>query len=188
MTIQLNPLSYVVLGLVGRGGAGAHDVVDMMRRGGRMHWAAAESKLYAEPKRLERLGYLTSAAEPGRTRPRTVYSLTAAGEDALRAWLREPTAYPRIQAEAAARLMAGDLAESDASLAASLGAMRAGIAEMRMAQSESEIRAADFPHRERYLRLVHSLGRRLLDVHEVWLDEVEQELGPGSPGLVDGVD
>ena len=50
----------------------------MMRRG-RINHAAAPSQYYAEPKRLERLGLLTSSKEPGRTRERTVYRLTDAG-------------------------------------------------------------------------------------------------------------
>ncbi len=37
--------------------------------------------------------------------------------------------------------------------------------------------AATFPHRERYLLLVHRLGELLLEAHEQWLAEVEQELG-----------
>ena len=36
----------------------------------------------------------------------------------------------------------------------------------------AEEMAATLPHRERYLRLVHSLGRALIRVHEEWLDEV----------------
>jgi PadR family transcriptional regulator, regulatory protein AphA len=173
---DLNPLSYVVLGMVGRGGAGAHEIVDMMRRGGRLHWSAAESKLYAEPKRLERLGYLSSREEPGRTRSRRVYELTPAGEEALRAWVARPTPFPRIQSEPAVRLMAGDFGDP-ASLRESLGAMRAEIASLRAAAAESEARVGEIPHRTANLRLVHSLGRRVLDAHEDWLDEVERELG-----------
>jgi hypothetical protein len=37
-----------------------------MMRQGRVYWTAAESQYYAEPKRLERLGYVTSRKEPGR--------------------------------------------------------------------------------------------------------------------------
>ncbi len=179
MAEDLNPLSFVVLGMVGRGGAGAHDVVDMMRRGGRLHWAAAESKLYAEPKRLERLGYLTSREEPGRTRSRRVYELTPAGKGALRTWLAEATPFPRIQSEAAVRMMSGDMA-SDDDLRASLLAMRAEIAALRAAQGESEALVDEIPHRARNLRLVHSLGSRVLDAHDAWLDEVERELGAGE--------
>ena len=70
--IELTPFSYAVLALVGKGGAGPHDWCRMMRRG-RIYWAAAESHYYSEPKRLERLGYLTSRKAPGRTRERTHY-------------------------------------------------------------------------------------------------------------------
>jgi hypothetical protein len=42
---------------------------------------------------------------------------------------------------------------------------------------EAERVAETIPHRARYLRLVHRLGRRLVEVHEEWVDEVERELG-----------
>ena len=37
--------------------------------------------------------------------------------------------------------------------------------------------AATLPHRERYLRLLHGYGRRVLQAHLDWVDEVERELG-----------
>jgi len=43
---------------------------------------------------------------------------------------------------------------------------------------DAERFAATLPERERYLRLVHSLGRRLVTAHREWLAEVEHELGP----------
>jgi DNA-binding PadR family transcriptional regulator len=148
----------------------------MVRRGGRLHWAASPSKIYAEPKRLERMGYLTSRPEAGRTRPRTVYTLTEAGERAVREWAARPTPFPRIQSEAMLRLLSADVADDDVALLASLDAMRGEIAELRAGLAESEQRVADLPHRERYLRLIASLGRRVLDAHEEWLDEVDCEL------------
>ena len=172
---DLRPFSYVILALVGEGGAGPHDVVRMMRQG-RMYWAAAESHYYAEPKRLEELGYLRSHKAPGRTRTRTHYDLTDKGREALRAWIAEPAELPRIQHEAVVKLLAADLAD-DATVLASLQAMRAEIADVRTRLDAAEDVAAMLPHRARYLRLVHSLGRGLLDVHERWLDEVERELG-----------
>ena len=90
----LNPLSYVVLALVGEGGAGAHDLVKMMRQGGPVYWGGAPSRLYSEPKRLARLGYLTARTAPGQTNPRTLYRLTARGRTALREWLATPTRFP----------------------------------------------------------------------------------------------
>lgn len=173
---RLSPFSYVVLALVGRGGAGPHDLARMMRQQGGLYWAAAESQWYAEPKRLERLGYLRSRKEPGRTTERTHYELTAAGLAALRGWLAEPSSLPRIQHEAIARLLAADLGD-DADVLASLAALRAEIAATRPLLEDALARAAALPHRERYLRLVHRLGALMLDAHERWLDEVERELG-----------
>src|SRR5438045_2619997 len=95
---KLTPFSYVVLALVGRGGAGPHDIVRMMREG-TFFWTTSESHFYAEPKRLARLGYLTATKQPGRTHQRTHYRLTARGRKALTAWLSQPAAMPRVQNE-----------------------------------------------------------------------------------------
>lgn len=173
---NLNPLSYVVLTLIGRGGAGPHDLVDMVRRGGRLYWSASPSKMYAEPKRLERLGYVRSRREPGKTRERTHYELTDAGLEALRAWLAEPSRFPRMYNQAVCRVLSGDLTD-DETLLAGLVTLRDELAGLHAHLDEAETIAASLPHRERYLALVHSLGRRLVEAHEAWLDEVERELG-----------
>jgi PadR family transcriptional regulator AphA len=179
----LNPLSYVVLVLVGRGGAAPHDLVRMARRGQRIHWSGAASKMYAEPKRLERLGYLRSEKQPGRTRERTHYSLTETGVAALREWVALPTAFPRIQNEAAVRMLASEFADDAAVVVESLRPLRDEIAEQWELLEEAERRAPTLPHRERQLVLVQSLGKRLLRALLEWIDEVEREFAPnGSAG------
>jgi DNA-binding PadR family transcriptional regulator len=172
---RLTPFSYAVLALIGEGGAGPHDLASMMRRGS-IYWAAAESQWYGEPKRLERIGYLRSEKRPGRTTPRTHYLLTGKGRKALRAWLAQPTSLPRMQNEAIVRVLAGDIGD-DRSLLASLEGMRADIEAARANLDAAEKVAEGLPHRRRYLRLIHSYGHALLDVHERWLDEAERELG-----------
>ncbi len=174
---RLTPFSYLVLGLVGREGAGPHDLARMMRAQGGLYWTAAESQWYAEPKRLERLGHVRSRKEPGRTTERTHYELTEQGLAALRAWLAEPSALPRIQHEAVARLLAADLGD-DRDVLGSLAALRGEIEAARPLLEAAVERASTLPHRERQLRLVHRLGALLLDAHEQWVDEVERELGP----------
>lgn len=175
---RLNPLSYVVLALIGEGGASPHDLVDMTRRGARLYWAAAPSKIYAEPKRLERLGYVSSRREPGRTGERSWYTLTDAGRQALRAWVAEPSRFPRIYHDGAVRLVAAQPAD-DELLLESFAALRAELRELKSRLEEGERVAQSVPHRQRNLALVHSLGRKLLAAHEEWLDEVESELGQG---------
>jgi hypothetical protein len=94
----------------------------------------------------------------------------------VREWVGQPSSFPRIQHEAIVRVLAGDLAD-DAALTASIGAMRVDLAELGAVLDAAEASAAGIPHRERYLRLVHRLGRDLVRVHEEWVDEVERELG-----------
>jgi len=179
MAPDLTPFSYAVMTLVGRYGAGPHDLVRMARQG-RVCWAAADSQWYAEPKRLAKLGYLSAEKRPGRTRQRTHYTLTDIGRAALLEWAAEPARFPRIQHEAVTRLLLGDMVP-DAVLVAGLGGMRAEIAEIA-AQLDAADRAAEqVPHRTRYLHLNYALGRRILEAHSTWIDHVERELGGGPP-------
>src|SRR5688500_13919566 len=120
--MRLSPFSYAVLVLVGRNGAGPHDLRRMAEIG-RVYWDAAPSQWYAEPKRLARLGYLEARKEPGRTRERTHYTLTASGRAALEEWARTPTPLPRMQHETVVRLLAADLVPPEA-VAEGLRALR----------------------------------------------------------------
>jgi PadR family transcriptional regulator, regulatory protein AphA len=171
----LTPFSYVVLTLVGRGGAGPHDLV-RMARSGRVYWDAAESQWYAEPKRLEALGHLSARKERGRTRPRTHYTLTEKGREALAAWMEEPAKFPRIQNEAIVRLLAADLV-GEQTVLESLRALRNEIADILTRLDAAEAIATTIPSREDYLLLNHRLARRIVQAHADWLDDVERELG-----------
>jgi DNA-binding PadR family transcriptional regulator len=170
----LTPISYAVLVLVGRGGAGPHDLVRMMRQG-RVYESAAESQYYAEPKRLERLGYLRSRKEPGRTHDRTHYELTDVGLDALREWIARRPEHPQLGADPILRLLAADLV-GERPVRESLLTMRADLADLRARLDEAEQIAGTLPHREKYLRLNHRLARRVVDAYAEWLDEIEREL------------
>ncbi len=171
----LTPVSYLVLGLVGEHGEGAHDLVQIMRRGA-VHYTVAPSQLYAEPKRLAKLGYLSVREEPGRTKARRVYSLTDAGRAALRDWMSEPAAFPRMQNEAAVRVMCSDIAGPERVLE-SLRGLRPEIERVLADVATMEERAALFPHRQANLSLTAWLGRRWCEVLFEWLDEAERVLG-----------
>jgi Virulence activator alpha C-term len=118
---------------------------------------------------------VTSEKQPGKTRKRTVYRLTTEGRQALREWLRLPAGFPKLQHEASMRLFAGDMIR-DEEILASLQRLRTDIAEMSVAVETNIARAPSLPHRTRYLLLLQDLGRRLLQAHADWLDDVEREL------------
>lgn len=171
---ELTFFEYETLVLIGRDGAGPHDLLRYARLA-RMYTNAADSQYYAVPKRLEQLGYLTSRKEPGRTRQRTHYTLTKKGHEALREWIRRPAPFPRTDTNAVTRMIAADLVGEKA-VARSLTAMREEIDFLEGQLDAAEERAHALPHREKYLLLAHRLTRRVLRVHRKWLDEVEREL------------
>jgi DNA-binding PadR family transcriptional regulator len=173
---ELTPFSYVVLVLIGRDGAGAHDLVRMARQG-RVYASAAESHYYAEPKRLARLGYLAAEKQPGRTHPRTHYTLTDKAYEALSAWAGSPVTFPGIPTQPIVRLLAADLVGIEPVLE-SLQALRGDITDLLARLDVAEAVAPTLPHRERVLLLNHRLARDVLQAHLDWLDAIEAELAP----------
>jgi DNA-binding PadR family transcriptional regulator len=172
----------VILVLVGRGGAGPHD----LRRNaenGRVFWEAAPSQWYAEPKRLAAQGYLEARKEPGRTRPRTHYTLTGRGREALAEWVRSPTPLPRMQHESIVRLMAADLVGPKAVLEG-LPALRIEVHEALEGLERSRAAWPELGHRAHLLEVNDRYAERLLRLQLEWLDEAERtlrgEAGAGS--------
>jgi DNA-binding PadR family transcriptional regulator len=170
---ELGLFSYEVLGLIGRTGAGPHDLRQMVQRGRMFDWAGA-SRYYVAPKRLAKLGYLEARREPGKTRDRTVYTLTEKGLDALREWSRTPARFTPIKSEVNVRLLITDLVGEEATRE-SIGSLRDDIEDLRQRLDEAESAAARLPHREKYLRLNLEFLRRLLDLHEQLVDQVEDD-------------
>ena len=172
----LSLFSYEILGLVGRNGAGAHDLLRLARRGRMLAWAG-ESQYYVEPKRLAKLGYLDARKEPGKTRERTVYTLTDKGYAALREYAATPVTFTPLKSEPLLRLLIADLVGEKATRE-SLKTLREDIADLQARLEEAEQTAGNYPHREKYLRLVIEFLRRLFDLHLALVDEVERELVP----------
>ena len=174
---ELTLFSYEILGLVGTQGAGAHDLLRMAQRGRILAWAG-ESQYYVEPKRLAELGYLSARKEPGKTRERTVYTLTEKGLEALRAWAQTPVRFTPVKSELLLRLLIADLV-GEAATRKGLDAFRDDIADLLDRLEESEARAEGLPHRRKYLLLVSRFLRRVLDLHLEFADELERELAAG---------
>ena len=174
VSTELSLFSIEILGLVGREGAGPHDLRRMAQRGRMLAWAG-ESQYYTEPKRLAKLGYLKARKEPGRTRERTVYAVTEKGLDALREYAGTPVSFTPLKSDALLRLLICDLVGEEVTRA-SIVTLRDDLADIAERLEDAERRATDLPHREKYLRLVTGFLRRFLELHEELLDDVEREL------------
>jgi DNA-binding PadR family transcriptional regulator len=146
----------------------------MAQRGRILAWAG-ESQYYTEPKRLARLGYLAARKEPGKTRERTVYTLTAKGRQALRDFARTPVTVSPLKSDALLRLLICDLVGEPVTHA-SIATLRVDIAELEQRIDETERAAHGLPHREKYLLLVVDFLRGYLDLHLRLVDQAEREL------------
>ena len=166
---ELTLFSYEILGLVGRQGASAHDLLRLARRDRMLAWAG-ESQYYVEPKRLARLGYLAAAKAPGRTRERTVYTLTDRGREAIRAYARTPVRITPLKSEPLLRLLLADLAGD----VPPLDGLRDDVAELRAQLDAAAERLQGLPHRRENLLLVNRFLHRLLDLHLELADAVER--------------
>jgi DNA-binding PadR family transcriptional regulator len=173
---ELSLFSYEILGLVGRTGAGAHDLLRLAQRGRMLDWAG-ESQYYVEPKRLARLGYLDARKEPGRTRERTVYTLTDKGLEALREWAGTPARFTPVKSEPLLRVLISDLVGTEVTRD-SLDKLREDIADLSARLDESEQTAEELPHRRAQLLLVNGFLRRLLDLYLDLVEDFERELAP----------
>ena len=176
---ELSLFSYEILGLVGHQGAGAHDLLRMARRGRMLDWAG-ESQYYVEPKRLAKLGYLAARKEPGRTRERTVYSLTEKGLEALREYARTPVRFTPLKSDPLLRLLIADLV-GERVTRESMATLRDDIADLQERVRETTDSAEGLPHRRKYLQLVNRFLRELLELHLKLVDDVERELSDEQP-------
>jgi DNA-binding PadR family transcriptional regulator len=86
-----NTLTFALLGLLAERPSSAYELATQVQTSIiRGVWPSAASHTYAQVKQLVRLGYATVERTKSGKRVRSVYAVTAAGRDALRAWLSEP--------------------------------------------------------------------------------------------------
>ncbi len=96
-TDALTTLEYALLGLVSMAPVSGYDVHKIFATTPLAHFSSSPGAIYPALKRLEQRGLLRAALDRAReARPRRVFSLTSAGEQALNAWLRQPVTREEI--------------------------------------------------------------------------------------------
>lgn len=169
----LTTTSYAILGLLAVRPWSTYELARQMDRSLGRIWPRAESKIYEEPKKLVRCGLAVAERESVGRRPRTVYTITRKGREALADWLREPGAGPVLESE---QLLKVFFAESGttADTLATLRAARAWAAERNqdnLATARTYLAGqAPFPERAAQNTLV---GRFLTDYYQLvatWAD------------------
>jgi DNA-binding PadR family transcriptional regulator len=90
MQNALNTTSYAVLGLLNLKSWTAYELAAEMKHCFGYFWPRADSRSYAEAERLVAQGLAEAKREFVGKRPRTTYSITLTGREALEEWLGSP--------------------------------------------------------------------------------------------------
>lgn len=85
------------------------ELTQQLRRNMRFFWPRADSQIFAEARQLEVRGLARAERSYVGRRPRTTYSITAEGHEALRQWLSTPPGATSLECEPLLRVMLGDL-------------------------------------------------------------------------------
>ena len=136
-------------------------------------WPRAESKLYEEPKKLVDHGLATATAELVGRRPRTVYAITPAGRDALRAWMPQPSDGPVVEFEGLVRVFYAEHG-TKGDLFAAIDSAHEWV-ERRYEESEGISRGyldgqGGFPERLPWLVLCGRFQQEMISAVERWAD------------------
>lgn len=113
--MELSPTAYVILGMVSREPRSGYEIKALVDNSTRFFWAASYGQIYPELKRLSGAGLVEGVDSPTGGRKRTVYAITAAGEEELRSWLRQPPTTCEMREEGLLKLFfAGALPPAEA--------------------------------------------------------------------------
>jgi PadR family transcriptional regulator, regulatory protein AphA len=91
---ELSAPAYVVLGMVRLGARSGYEIKQAVELSIRFFWTISQAQIYPSLELLERNGLVRGRSDPRGRRPRRVYEITAAGEDAMRNWLRRDDPMP----------------------------------------------------------------------------------------------
>ena len=185
---SLSPTAYVILGMVREEPRSGYEIKAIVDGTTRFFWAASYGQIYPELKRLAEHGLVVGSDAPTGGRRRTVYEITADGEEELKAWLRRPPETYEMREEGLLKLFfAGVLEPAEAvEILRSMRAHRlAANAKLREMKPEAE---AEAESGDPYPLAVLEGGLEFTEWFAGWCERVEQRLlrqaagGPSTGG------
>jgi DNA-binding PadR family transcriptional regulator len=170
---KLTTTSYAVLGLLAIKPWTTYELIQQIGRGVDRLWPRSRSKLFEEPKKL--VAYGLAEASPGRVgkRPRTQYTITEPGRQALAEWLAAPSQPPLLESEHLLKVFFADQGTKD-DLLRTIAALRNWADEdvaMHSAIARSYLASlGPFPERAAVVILTGHYLATLADTTRRWAD------------------
>ena len=172
---SLSPTAYVILGMVSEEPRSGYEIKAEVDSTTRFFWAASYGQIYPELKRLAEAGLVVGSDAPTGGRQRTVYEITADGEEELKAWLRLPPATYEMREEGLLKLFfAGALEPQEA--VEIVRAMRAHRLAANAQLSEMKPKAEEYAQAQGdpYPLMVLEGGLEFTAWFADWAERVEQ--------------
>jgi DNA-binding PadR family transcriptional regulator len=169
----MSTIAHVILGALSLGPKSGYEIKQLVDKTTRFFWAASYGQIYPELKRLEAQGLIEGAESANGGRRRVVFALTAAGRNALRAWLLEPDAGYELRDEGLMKLFFAD-ALSPADRLELLRRFRAERQDVLDRLREIERAVGSERIGTRALVLEYGIGHHEWIV--AWCDEIERRL------------
>jgi PadR family transcriptional regulator AphA len=175
---SLSPTAYVILGMVRKEPRSGYEIKALVDNSTRFFWAASYGQIYPELKSLAEAGLIVGSDSPTGGRRRTVYEITADGEEELRAWLRQPPQTFEIRDEGLLKLFFADALPREEALAI-LRAMRAQrlAAHERLREIEKLKGEMDDP----FPMIVLQGGLEFTRWFADWCERMEEEILAAAP-------
>src|SRR3954467_1766133 len=175
---SLSPTAYVILGMVRKEPRSGYEIKALVDNSTRFFWAASYGQIYPELKSLAEAGLIVGSDSPTGGRRRTVYEITADGEEELRAWLRQPPQTFEIRDEGLLKLFFADALPRQEALAIlrSMKAQRLAINERLRAIEQMKGEIEDpFP------MIVLRGGREFTRWFADWCERMEEKILAAAP-------
>jgi DNA-binding PadR family transcriptional regulator len=176
--MELSATAYVILGMIRSQPRSGYEIKAAVDGTTRFFWAASYGQIYPELKRLSEAGLVVGIDSPTGGRRRTVYEITADGEEELKAWLRQPPRTFEMREEGLLKLFFANALPRDEAVEI-LRAMRAHRLavnrELRAIEPVAEEKEDPFP------LIVLRGGIEFTDWFAEWCERMEAQLLDAAP-------
>jgi DNA-binding PadR family transcriptional regulator len=176
--MELSATAYVILGVVRWEPRSGYEIKAVVDNSTRFFWAASYGQIYPELKRLSEMGLIVGSERPTGGRKRTVYEITADGEEELRAWLRQPPQTFEMRDEGLLKLFFADALPREEALAI-LREMRAR--RLAIHQQLEAIKALKGDIDDPFPKIVLESGLEFTKLSAEWCERMEARLLDSAP-------